>query len=85
MWTIQDCLAFSISKPFDLLHADIADTRFLARSAIDPKYCLLLVNLFTSKIYVYPMKNRSLLAKKKNCFMKILNRNRQVECVYKLI
>ena len=54
---------FSINKPFDLLHADIGDTRFLAKSAVDPKYCLLLVDLFTLKIYVYPMKNRSLLAK----------------------
>ena len=54
---------FSINKPFDLLHADIGDTRFLEKSAVDPKYCLLLVDLFTSKIYVYPMKNRSLLAK----------------------
>ena len=59
---------FSISKPFELLHADIADTRFLARFAVDPKYCLLLVDLFPSKIYVYPMKNRSLLAKKIKLF-----------------
>ena len=40
-----------ISKPFELLHADITDLRFLARSAVDPKY--LIVDLFTSKIYVY--------------------------------
>ena len=59
---------FSISKPFELLHGDIADTRFLARSAVDPKYCLLLVDLFTSKVYIYPMKNRSLLAKKLKLF-----------------
>ena len=59
---------FSISKPFELLHADIADTRFLAKSAVDPKYCLLLVDLFTSKVYIYPMKNRSLLAKKLKLF-----------------
>ena len=37
--------------------------RFLAKSAVDPKYCLLIVDLFTSKIYVYSMKNRGLLAK----------------------
>ena len=37
---------------------------FLAKSTVDPKYCLLLVDLFTSKTYVYPTKNRSLLAKK---------------------
>ena len=36
---------YSIGKPFGLLHADIADTRFLAKSAVDPKYCLLLVDL----------------------------------------
>ena len=59
---------FSISKPFELLHGDIADTRFLAKSAVDPQYCLLLVDLFTSKVYIYPMKNRSLLAKKLKLF-----------------
>ena len=57
-WTL-----YSISKSFELLHADIADLRFLAKSAVDSKYCLLIVDLFTSKIYVDPMKNRSLLAK----------------------
>ena len=67
---------FSISKPFDLLHADIADTRFLAKSAVDPKYCLLMVDLFTSKVYVYPMKNRSLLAKKLKLFYDDIQKKR---------
>ena len=40
----------SISKPFDLLHTDIADLRWLAKSAVDPKYCLLVVDLFTSNL-----------------------------------
>ena len=39
----------SIIRPFEALHADIADLRFLAKSAVDPKYCLLVINLFTSK------------------------------------
>ena len=64
---------YSNGKPFELLYADIADTRFLAKSAVDPKYCLLLVDLFTSKIYVYPMKNRSLLAKKLKLFYEDIN------------
>ena len=38
-----------------MLHAYIADLRFLAKSAAYPKYCLLLIDLFTSKIYVYPI------------------------------
>ena len=61
---IDHSTLYSIGKPFELLHADIDDLRFLANSTVDPKYCLLIVDLFTSKIYVYPMKNRSLLAKK---------------------
>ena len=65
---IDHSTLYSISRPFEALHADIADLRFLAKSAVDPKYCLLIVNLFTSKIYVYPMKNRSLLAKKMEIF-----------------
>ena len=59
---------YNFHKPFEMLHADIADIRLLAKSAVDPKYCLLLVDLFTSKIYVYSMKNRSLLAKKLGLF-----------------
>ena len=67
---------YSISNPFELLHADIADLRFLAKSAVDPKYCLLIVDLFTSKIDVYPMKNRSLLAKKLKLFYKDIKQKR---------
>ena len=67
---------FSISKPFDLLHADTADTRFLARSAVDSKDCLFLVDLFTLKIYVYPMQNRSHLAKKLKLFYENIKQKR---------
>ena len=59
---------YSFHELFEMLHADIADIRFLAKSAVDPKYCLLLADLFTSKIYVYLMKNRSLLAKNLGLF-----------------
>lgn len=50
--------------PFQLLQADVAYTSFLATSAGDPKFCLLFVDLFTSKTYTYPIKNKNLLAKK---------------------
>ena len=72
----------SISKPFELLHADISDLRFLAKSAVDPKYSLLIVYLFTSKIYVYPMKHRSLLAKKLNLFYNdVKNKRTGIMCL----
>ena len=74
---------YSISKPFELLHADIALLRFLAKSAVDPKCCLLMVDLFSSKIYVYPMKNRSLWAKKLNLFYNDIKNKEQVKWIYR--
>ena len=34
---------YSLSGPFEMLQADIADIRFLRRSAANPKYCPLLI------------------------------------------
>ena len=34
-----------IKDLFELLHAGIADLRFLTRSVVDPKYCPLIVDL----------------------------------------
>ena len=65
---IDSSTLYSIQKPFQKVQADIADLRFFAKSAVDPKYALLCVDLFISKIYVYPMKNRTLLAKKLKLF-----------------
>ena len=73
---IDHSTLYSISKPFDLLHADIADLRWLTKSAVDPKYCLLVVDLVTSKIYVYLMKNRSPLAKKLKLFYEDVDQKR---------
>ena len=52
------------------MYADVGDLRFLGKSAADPKYCLLLVDLFTSKIYVYKMKNKFLIPLKLEKFYK---------------
>ena len=51
------------NSPLQLLHAGIANIRFLAIFAVDLKYWLLIVNLFFSKIYTYLMKERNLLRK----------------------
>ena len=73
---IDNTKLYSISKLFQLLHADITDLRFLAKSAVIPKYCLLIVELFSLKIYVYPMKNRSILAKKLKLFYEDIKQKR---------
>ena len=58
---------YSIKALFEQFHADIANIKFLSKSDVDPHYCLLCVDLFSSKIYTYPMK-KSLLAKKMEQF-----------------
>ena len=67
---------YSFSKSFELLHADIADIKFFAKSAADPHYCLLFVDLFTQKIYTYPMKTRYLLKKKMELFYEEISNKR---------
>ena len=67
---------YSFSGPFEALQADIADIRLLGRSAADPKYCLLFVDLFTSMIYTYPMKTQNLLAKKMAIFCQDIAKKR---------
>ena len=65
---------FSIQATFDLMHVDVGDLCFLGKSVADPKYCLLLnfafIDLFTSKIYVYGIKNRTLIPLKLEKFYK---------------
>ena len=51
---------YSFDGPFQLLHADAGNLGFLGKSATDPKYCLLFVELFTSKVYVHPISLESL-------------------------
>ena len=48
----------SFDSPFHLLHADVGNLKFLGKLEADPKYCLLFVDLFTSKVYVYAIRSR---------------------------
>ena len=66
-----------MSRPFELLHADIVDIRFFAKSAADPHYCLLFVDLFTQKIYTYPINKRHLLSKKMEMFYQEVSEKRK--------
>ena len=59
---------YSIKAPFESFHADIANIKFLSKSAVDPHHCLLCVNHLSLKIYTYPLKKRSLLANKMEQF-----------------
>ena len=54
----------TIDGPMELVHADVADLNSFNKSVVAPKYCLLCVDLFTSKVYTYGMKKKSQLADK---------------------
>ena len=59
---------YSTKGLFNLVHASMLEIRFFSKSAINPKYCLLVVDVFTSKMFVCPMKSRNLLARKLELF-----------------
>ena len=61
---------YSFNAPFQLLHADVGNLDLLGRSAADPRYCLLFVDLFTSKVYTYLMKMRKSILQKIETFYK---------------
>ena len=61
---------YSFDGPFQILHADVGNLEILGKTATNPKYCLLFVDLFTSKLYVYPMKSRKSFASKMKIFYK---------------
>ena len=53
----------SFNGPLQRMHIDIADLRFLNPSASEPKYVLVIVDLFSSFTYIVPLSNRGNLNK----------------------
>ena len=72
---IDSSTLYSFNGLFQLLHADVGNLEFFEKSATDPKYCLLFVDLFTSKVYVYPIKLRkSILNQMENFYKDVENK-----------
>ena len=55
---------YSFDGPFQLLHADVGNLEFLGINATFPQYVLIIVNLYSSKIYTFSMKSRKQYCKK---------------------
>ena len=70
---------YSINGPLQFFHADLAYLQFFAKSAVDPKYALLCVDLFTSKVYVHTLRNKNNLFKKLEEFYKEIDKKRMKE------
>ena len=59
---------FSFDDLLELFQPDIADIKCFAWSPVDPKYCILAVDLFTFKIYIYLKESRSIIKRELDQF-----------------
>ena len=55
---IEKSTLYSFDELLQLIHADRANLKFLGKSATTPNYALLIVDLYSSKVYVYLMRSR---------------------------
>ena len=61
---IDHSTLYSFDAPFQLIHADVENVEFLGKNATFPQYVLVLVDLFSSKVYTYPLKSRKQIRQK---------------------
>ena len=61
---IDHSTLYNFDAPFRLTHADVGNLEFLGKNAAFPQYVWVLVDLFSSKIYTYPMKSRKQIRQK---------------------
>ena len=61
---IDHSTLYSFDAPFRLFQADVRNVEFLGKNATFPQYVLVLVDLFSSKIYTNPMKSRKQIRQK---------------------
>ena len=55
---------YSFDGPFQLVHVNVGNLEFLGKSASFLQYFLVLVDLFSSKVYTYSMKSRKQIRQK---------------------
>ena len=58
----------SFNGTFQLLHAGVGNLEFLGKNATFPQYVLVIVDLYSSKIYTYTMKSRKKILQKMKPF-----------------
>ena len=66
---------------FQLLHADVRNLEFLGKNATFPQYVLVIVDLHSSKVYVYPMRWRKQILQKMELFYKEVRSKRKNTCM----
>ena len=59
---------YSFNGPFQVVHADVGNLEFFGKNATIPRYVLLVVDLCSSKVYIYPMRSRKQILHKMKLF-----------------
>ena len=59
---------YSFDRSFQLPHPDIGNLEFLVKNATFPQYALVVVDLYSSKVYVYLMRSRKQILQKMKLF-----------------
>ena len=59
---------YSFDGPFQLLHADVGNLEFLGKNATFPQYVLVIVDLYSLKVYACSMKSRKQILQKMKLF-----------------
>ena len=71
---------YGFDGSFQLLHADVANLEFLAKSAGVPNYALLIVDLCSSKVHVFPMHSRKQILKNlEQFYIDVQNKRKKIE------
>ena len=71
----------SFDGPFQLLHADVGNLEFFCKNATIPQYVLVVVDLYSLKVCVYPMRSRKQILQKMKLFcnkVKIKRKNKRM-------
>ena len=70
---------------FQLCHADVRNLEFLGKNATFPQYVLVLVDLFSSKVYTYPMRSRKQIRQRLEQFYEdVKSKRKKGKKIYKL-
>ena len=68
---------YSFDSPFQLFLADVGNLEFLIKNDTFPQYVLVLVDLFSSKVYTYPMKSTKEIRQKLEQFYRDVQSKRK--------
>ena len=74
---IDQSTLYSFDAPLQLFHAYVGNLEFLGKNATFPQYVLVLVDLFSSKVYTYPMKSRKQIRQKLEQFYRDVQSKRK--------